>query len=65
MHLDCLTVLTKGDGFGSVYTALAYPVVSVTSSATDALSNRSVVSSCTSRSSKSNLRVRRTTATSA
>jgi len=34
----------KGDGFGSVYTALAYPVVSVTSSATDALSNRSVVS---------------------
>jgi len=34
----------KGDGFGSVYTALAYPVVSVTSTATDALSNRSVVS---------------------
>ena len=34
----------KGDGFGSVYTALAYPVVSVTSSGTDALSNRHVVS---------------------
>ena len=33
---------SKGDGFGSVYTALAYPVVSVTSSSTDALSNRSV-----------------------